>query len=255
MEVLRQYFPDDLAKLICHKKYKSEHYDALEECHDQIEVRTLLQKYKDVQEEMEEQGYVVEEQDERLKKTFPHLQALLNTLKKCKCCNIHSMYKPMSATFMDACEYRICCSPPREKVMKSCTCACRHMARRMTRVHTYTELEYIEDDRHILHMDYLQTYEHLKEAKIEIEENMNQRKIMLEELSTTETKTDSTSQDTINCKYSEYYEKIDQIIRLQHDYDIYKQQHEENIFVLKNHIMDHTNVYTQADAFFLKIHP
>lgn len=249
MEVLCEHFPKDIAQFICEKKDKSEHYDMLESCNEQIKVQSFIQRYHEVQEMSEDQGFVVEQQDAKLKEYFPDLQECLHLLAKCKCCNTHSLYKPCTIEKLETCTYRICCYPIHEKKTKSCSCACRHIARRLVRAHTYTVLEYIEDDRHILHAQYVENYDSIKTTNQKLDENMNIRRMVLEELST------ETNDVKLNILRSEYYNLLDMILLLKMNLEVYNQKHEESVFELKYHISEFKDVYTQYDVLFLKNNP
>jgi hypothetical protein len=247
MEVLRQYFPDDIAQFICEKKDKSEHYDMLDSCHEQIKVQSFIDEYQEVQEMSEEQGFVIEQQDAALKDYFPDLQKCLHILAKCRCCNAHYIYKPRNVKEIETCMYRVCCSPVHEKKEKQCSCACRHIARRLVRAHTYTALEYIEDDRYMLHAKYIENYNRIKTTNQKIHEYMNQRRMILEEISL-----EVDDAGRLNALCSEHCELLDSILAMKMNIDKYNQKHEENMFELKQHICEYKDVYTQEDVLFLK---
>ena len=247
MEVLRPYFPKDNAHVICDTIDKSKHCGVLDSCREQIKVQSFIQEYQEVQETSEEQGYVVEQQDSALKNYFPDLQKCLHILAKCRCCNAHSMYKPREVEDIDARDYRICCSPTHEKTVKSCLCECRHVARRLVRLHTYTALEYIEDDRYILHTRYIESYNKIKTTNRQIDEHMNQIRMVVEEIST-----ESDDIIRLNILFSEHCALLDTILAMKLNLEIYNQKNEENIFELKKHISEYKDVYTEKDVCFLK---
>lgn len=241
MEALRVHFPTDLAKMILEKSNHSEHNDKLEMCLNSLQAKVFCSSYLRFCKSI--QSCTSTEQDQKVKGQYPDIQNILTTLSKCDCCRIHNSFKPTSYNFADTCDYRICCSPPKTKIKKACSCPCRHVARSLMRAHTYTDIEHIEDQRHVLHIQYLNLKENQKHIKTKLESSKNRKEKLNRRIN---------NRCVSDATYTKYYTCIDQTLELQIQHDMYDVKIEEAKFHLRTHINDHPDVFTNADAMFSK---
>ena len=239
MEALRVHFPTDLAKMILEKSHHSEHNDKLELCLESLRTKVFCGSYLQFCQTI--RGSTPVEQDSQIKKQFPDIQDILTLLSKCSCCQIHNSFKPTSYQFGDVCDYRICCSPPYTKVKNACSCPCRHVARSLMRAHTYTDIEHIEDDRHLLHVRYLDLKQKQRKIKTKLESFQNKKQKLNHKIS---------NHNVSEATYTKYYACIDKTLELQIQHDIYEVKIDEAKFHLHTHITDHPDVFTNADALF-----
>jgi len=241
MDALRVHFPTDLAKLILQISNHSEHNDKLELCLGSIQAKIFSQNYLRFSDKLRETGM---ERCDKIKREYPDIQQALTILSKCSCCIIHNSYKPKSFQFLDACEYRICCSPPKSKTKKSCDCSCRHVARSLIRAHTYTDIEHIEDNRHLLHIEYLNCKEN---------QQTQHKKLRIATDKKLKYKNKIASSNASDATYMKYYSLVDEVLELQTQEEFYKIKIEELLFELHMHIHDYPDVFTNIDSMFKKL--
>jgi hypothetical protein len=239
MEALRIHFPTDIANMILEKSNRSEHNDKLELCLDSLQVNIFCSSYLQFCQEI--QDYTTAEQDRKIKSEYPHIQDILTMLSKCSCCEIHNIYKPISYRFADTCDYRICCSPPKTKITKDCDCPCRHVARNLMRAYTYTEIEHVEDERHLLHVQYLDLKETQRKLKTKLEIVSNKKQKLKHKIN---------NNNVSDATYTKYYASVDQVLELQIQLGISNVKLDEAKFNLHTHITDYPDIFTNTDALF-----
>jgi len=239
MEALLVHFPTDIANMILEKSNHSEHNDKLKLCLDSLQVNVFCSSYLRFCQEIK--GCTPAEQDRKIKHEYPNIQDILTMLSKCSCCGIHNSYKPNSYRFANTCDYRICCSPPKTKYTKSCECPCRHVARSLMRSYTYTELEYIEDRRYILHIQYLDLKKEQKKLKTEFQMVTNTNQKLKHKIN---------NNNVSNATYTKYYASVDQVLELKIQLGIFNVKLDEAKFNLHTHITDYPDIFTDTDALF-----
>lgn len=219
----------------------SDHSDNLISSLETMRRKILFIRYLKVTENQEMRPY---ELGKTIKKEFPDFCIFIEMLRNCHCCHVHKLHKPVSNISLDACDYRICCSiPAPTQTKKACSCPCRHIARQIVRAHNYTKLEYIEDKRHLLHIDLLNCTESKKQLETELHEH-NQVKNKLKE---------NLRKNCVHPSvYTKYYNTIDKLIEVKMQYTNIQMKIEESKFHIRTHISDHPEVFTSADAMFEK---
>lgn len=241
MEALMNYFPRDIANIICNIKDKREHADKLQPCLKKLQLKVFFLRYFQITECLDMQ---LEETGKKLKDEFPDFEACIELLNMCTCCRVHALNKPTCIRYLGSHEYRICCSPPKNSTCKNlCECPCRHIARQLVRAHTYTDLEYIEDKRHLLHVEYIDLVESITQMQYEMEKKRQDKEELLGKLN--HPKVDVTL-------YTEYYNLIDEMVELGVQLVVTKTKKDECKFELQMHINDHPEIFTGADTVFVK---
>lgn len=182
----------------------------------------------------------------KIKEEFPDFGACLKMLKSCRCCHVHKLNKPAADKLLDTCDYRISCSIPSKHVKKTCSCPCRHIARHLARAHTYTGLEYVEDERHLLHTDFLNCTESQKQLLSKIQKQTQLKEKLKEKIN---------KKIVIHPSvYTKYYNAVDELVELTVEQKSIQSKLEESKFHLQTHISDHPEVFTGADTIFQKIY-
>lgn len=235
MEALMLYFPKDIANMIHRIKDKSEHQDNLHVCIEQIHCMELD---KDIM----EKKYLL------MTNGFNDLEYCLNIISKYKCCKDHKIYNPTTSKYLDPCDYRITCSPPRTRIGKKCDCSCRHVARNLIRIHIYTELEYNEDERNIFHQKYFTNTEKYKQVQNDIKNAEKERLVLYAKINTDENQ----EQEMVDQLYYNYYASLDKVMEIRTKLCNAKLFLEEAVFNLHSHIEDYPEIFSHADMVFMK---
>jgi len=201
---MKVHFSRDNATIPSDTKAKSDGVDNWYLCLKTMQRKILYLRYFKVTENKEmspsELGKII-------KDAFPNIRECLTLLGACHCCHVHKLHNPSTEEFLNTCDYRICCCyvPSTKHIKKTCSCPCRHIARQIVRAHTYTDLEYVEDERHLLHMDYLDRTESKKRIEYELEVHNNVKKQLKEKIS---------KPKVHQSVYTKYYNTMDKLIEV-----------------------------------------
>jgi hypothetical protein len=250
MEILMKHFPKDIANMICDMKNHAEHNDRLRMCFVPLQFQVIVRNMQKIDERMFHANQY--EYDRVCREEVPDLREAINILATCKCCAVHQTKKPTSVDTMNAYEYRVCCSN-RNNINRviTCTCPCRHYARKLIRAHIYDYIDHEEDNRHIIHEVFDSLKSKLQEAFDRLTELKKKKKHWLHQINIAY-KEEEYYRDYFKYK-EEYYVVLSAIEGQEIIIDELENRYADIRLMLENHIIDFPEIHNQLDTAFMNM--
>ena len=149
INVLNNFFPTDISKLILHISDKAEHKQKFDKCIEKIEFQSYVILYKTLLNQCKR--WSNQYNKILITKYIPEPDKVLSTLYNCTCCHRHQSMKPESIEnhqdfhVLDHVKYIS------RTTTDKCKCICRQFARFIIRCYMFSDNDLIRQERYFAH--------------------------------------------------------------------------------------------------------
>jgi len=148
INILDDFFPTDISKLILEKVDKDVHRDKLSKCFEHIKIRSLLINYDKISKMVKNWNMIYNKNI--IKVYFPDINETLGILNTCNCCERHRINKPIAL-----CSASDTYCLTRLKILNNrkngCECKCRKLSRLIIKSILCNEEDIIKHQRYFMH--------------------------------------------------------------------------------------------------------